>query len=59
MTKFGNNLSQTISLGKFISPLIFNRYGESQERNTEKMSSSVSADSTIFLTDTLAQVRKK
>lgn len=46
-------------IGKFIPPLTFNKNGEAKERNTGKMSSSVSAESTIFLTDTPAQIKKK
>ncbi len=46
-------------IGKFIPPLTFNKNCDSKERNTGKMSSSVSAESTIFLTDTPAQIRKK
>ena len=46
-------------IGKFIPPLTFNKNGEAKERNTGKMSSSVSAESTIFLTDTPQQIKKK
>lgn len=46
-------------IGKFIPPLTFNKNASEKGRNTGKMSSTISADSTIFLTDTPAQIRKK
>lgn len=46
-------------IGKFIPPLTFNKKETDSDRSTGKMSSSVSADSTIFLTDTPEQIRKK
>ena len=46
-------------IGKFIPPLTFDKSGESKERSTGKMSSSISSESTIFLTDTPEQIRKK
>lgn len=46
-------------IGKFIPPLTFNKNASAKDRSTGKMSSSISADSTIFLTDTPAQIRKK
>ncbi len=46
-------------IGKFIPPLTFNKNASAKDRSTGKMSSTISADSTIFLTDTPAQIRKK
>lgn len=46
-------------IGKFIPPLTFNKRDADAGRSTGKMSSSVSAESTIFLTDTPEQIRKK
>lgn len=46
-------------IGKFIPPLTFNKNCDVKERNTGKMSSSISAESTIFLTDTPEQIKKK
>lgn len=57
---FGRTFSPCSIIGKFIPPLTFNKRDDSaQERNTGKMSSSTSADSTIFLTDTEKVIRKK
>ena len=57
--EIGHMFSPCSIIGKFIPPLTFNKRGEAQERNTGKMSSSISADSTIFLTDTPTQIRRK
>ncbi len=46
-------------IGEFIPPLTFDKNGEAQQCSTGKMSSSVSADSTIFLTDTLKEIARK
>lgn len=46
-------------IGKFIPPLTFNKSGADGDRNSGKMSSSVSADATIFLTDTPDEIRRK
>lgn len=46
-------------IGKFIPPLTYNKSGSDKDRNTGKMSSSISADSTIFLTDTPEQIKRK
>lgn len=46
-------------IGKFIPPLTFNKNAEAKDRSTGKMSSSISADSTIFLTDTPKQIARK
>ena len=53
--QFGSIFSPCTIIGKFIIPLAYNKNGgQSQERNTGKMSSSI--DSTIFLTDTLKAI---
>lgn len=57
------DLSRTFSpcaiIGKFIPPLTYNKLGSGKDRNTGKMSSSVLADSTIFLTDSATQIARK
>lgn len=57
--QIGNVLAPSSIIGKFIPPLTFNKNAEAQERNTGKMSSSTSAESTIFLTDTKKVIAKK
>ncbi len=57
------DLSRTFSpcaiIGKFIPPLTYNKLSSGKDRNTGKMSSSVLADSTIFLTDSATQIARK
>ncbi len=63
ITRRGHTHGKTFSpcsiIGKFIPPLTYNIRDEAQERSVGKMSSSVSADSTIFLTDTPKAIAKK
>ena len=55
----GRTFSPCAIIGKFIPPLTYNKLGSDKDRNTGKMSSSVLADSTIFLTDSATQIAKK
>lgn len=55
----GKMFSPCSIIGKFIPPLTFNKSMTGAERNTGKMSSTISADSTIFLTDSEKEIRRK
>lgn len=55
----GRTFSPCAIIGKFIPPLTYNKLGSGKDRNTGKMSSSVLADSTIFLTDSATQIARK
>lgn len=55
----GRTFSPCAIIGKFIPPLTYNKLGSDKDRNTGKMSSSVLADSTIFLTDSATQIARK
>ena len=46
-------------IGKFIPPLTFNKNGADGDRNSGKMSSSISTDAIIFLTDNPDEIRRK